>query len=117
MLGDKKKTTGMLNGYKQANHRKENIFNLISGSHLLLCSFISSGKRSMFKIKRLFSAVQQPYDSNVLYRLVLIYSGYRLALSFFLIALFLMTLNNPVVGGSAPYLYLNALAGYACHRI
>ena len=67
----------------------------------------------MFKIKRLFSAVQQPYDSNVLYRLVLIYSGYRLALSFFLIALFLMTLNNPVVGGSAPYLYLNALAGYA----
>lgn len=38
MLGDKKKTTGMLNGYKQANHRKENIFNLISGSHLLLCS-------------------------------------------------------------------------------
>lgn len=67
----------------------------------------------MFNIRRLFSTVQQPYDSNVLYRLVLIYSGYRLALSFFLIALFLITLNNPVVGGSAPYLYLNALAGYA----
>lgn len=67
----------------------------------------------MFNIQRLFSTVQQPYDSNVLYRLVLIYSGYRLALSFFLIALFLITLNNPVVGGSAPYLYLNALAGYA----
>lgn len=67
----------------------------------------------MLKIKRLFSNQQPPHDPTILQRLVLIYSGYRLALSFFLIALFLITLNNPVVGGSAPYLYLNALAGYA----
>ncbi|RYZ79441.1 MAG: hypothetical protein EOO68_38915, partial [Moraxellaceae bacterium] len=67
----------------------------------------------MFKLKRLFQIKQQPQDPNILYRLGLIYSGYRLALSFILIALFLMTLNNPVVGGSEPYLYLNALAGYA----
>lgn len=67
----------------------------------------------MLKIKRLFPNQQAPYDPTILQRLVLIYSGYRLALSFFLIALFLITLNNPVVGGSAPYLYLNALAGYA----
>lgn len=67
----------------------------------------------MLKITRLFSAQQPPHDPTILQRLVLIYSGYRLALSFFLIALFLITLNNPVVGGSAPYLYLNALAGYA----
>ncbi|MDR9778292.1 hypothetical protein RJJ65_37775, partial [Rhizobium hidalgonense] len=67
----------------------------------------------MFKLKRLFQIKQQPQDPNILYRLILIYSGYRLALSFVLIALFLITLNNPVVGGSEPYLYLNALAGYA----
>ena len=67
----------------------------------------------MFKLKRLFQITQQPHDPDILYRLSLIYSGYRLTLSFFLIALFLITLNNPVVGGSEPYLYLNALAGYA----
>ena len=67
----------------------------------------------MFKFKRLFQITQQPHDPDILYRLSLIYSGYRLTLSFFLIGLFLITLNNPVVGGSEPYLYLNALAGYA----
>ena len=67
----------------------------------------------MFKLKRLFQITQQPHDPDILYRLSMIYSGYRLTLSFFLIALFLITLNNPVVGGSEPYLYLNALAGYA----
>ncbi len=67
----------------------------------------------MFKLKRLFQITPQPHDPDILYRLSLIYSGYRLALSFILIALFLITLNNPVVGGSEPYLYLNALAGYA----
>ncbi|XID75103.1 nitrogen regulation protein NR(II) [Alkanindiges sp. WGS2144] len=67
----------------------------------------------MYKLKRLFPAVQPPHDPAILRRLSLIYSGYRLALSFFLIALFLITLNNPIVGGSEPYLYLNALAGYA----
>ena len=67
----------------------------------------------MFKFNRLFQLTPQPHDPDILHRLTLIYSGYRLALSFILIALFLITLNNPIVGGSAPYLYLNALAGYA----
>lgn len=61
----------------------------------------------------LFPKVQFSANQGTLYRLSLIYGGYRLALSFFLIALFLITLNNPLIGGSAPYLYLNILASYA----
>lgn len=61
---------------------------------------------------RLESAPQQ-ISQDVLFRLGVIYAGYRLALSFFLIGLFLVTLNNPIIGGNEPFLYLNALAGYA----
>ena len=51
-------------------------------------------------------------DPEILNRLALIYAAYRIALSFFLILLFLLTVSNPVVGSSAPYLYLQAIAGY-----
>lgn len=51
-------------------------------------------------------------DAQILNRLALIYAAYRISLSFFLILLFLLTVNNPVVGSSAPYLYLQAIAGY-----
>lgn len=67
----------------------------------------------MFQIKKLFTTSAPPHNKDILQRLGLIYSAYRLALSFFLIALFLVSLNNPILGGNAPYLYLNALAGYA----
>jgi two-component system sensor histidine kinase PilS (NtrC family) len=45
-------------------------------------------------------------------RLGLIYAAYRMVLSFFLILLFLLTVNNPIVGAFAPYLYLQSIAGY-----
>ena len=51
-------------------------------------------------------------DPAVLNRLALIYAAYRIALSFFLILLFLLTVSNPLVGSSAPYLYLQAISGY-----
>lgn len=51
-------------------------------------------------------------DPEILNRLALIYAAYRIALSFFLILLFLLTVSNPIVGSSAPYLYLQAIAGY-----
>ena len=51
-------------------------------------------------------------DTMPLRRLGLIYAAYRMALSFFLILLFLLTINNPVVGAFAPYLYLQTIAGY-----
>ena len=53
-----------------------------------------------------------PPNPEVLHRLGVIYSTYRLALSFFLIVLFLLSLNNPIIGAGAPYLYLNALGVY-----
>lgn len=65
------------------------------------------------KIQDFFVAPAATPNPDILRRLSLIYSGYRLALSFFLILLFLLSLNNPVVGASAPYLYLNALGIYA----
>lgn len=58
------------------------------------------------------SPATTPPNPDMLRRLGLIYSTYRLALSFFLIVLFLLSLNNPVLGASAPYLYLNALGIY-----
>ncbi len=51
-------------------------------------------------------------DVNVLDRLGLIYAGYRIALSFLLILLFLVTVSNPLIGGNAPYLYLQSVAAY-----
>lgn len=70
--------------------------------------------RAWLKLKDFLapSAVSSP-NPDMLHRLSLIYSTYRLALSFFLIALFLLSLNNPVLGGGAPYLYLNVLGIYA----
>ncbi|MEC7118740.1 MAG: hypothetical protein VXW65_02405, partial [Pseudomonadota bacterium] len=51
-------------------------------------------------------------DPAILDRLAVIYAGYRIALSFFLILLFLLTVSNPLIGGNAPYLYLQTVAGY-----
>ena len=51
-------------------------------------------------------------DADVLDRLGLIYAGYRIALSFLLILLFLVTVSNPLIGGNAPYLYLQSVAAY-----
>lgn len=51
-----------------------------------------------------------PHETQL--RLGIIYAGYRLALSFLLIALFLVTMTTPLIGGK-PFLYLNVLAGYA----
>lgn len=51
-------------------------------------------------------------DPEVLNRLALIYAAYRISLSFFLILLFLLTVSNPVIGSSSPYLYLQAISGY-----
>lgn len=67
----------------------------------------------MFQFLQQLKTSPQHISQDALFRLGLIYAGYRLALSFFLITLFLLTLNNPVIGSSEPYLYLNTLAGYA----
>jgi two-component system sensor histidine kinase PilS (NtrC family) len=67
----------------------------------------------MFDLLQQLKSVPQHISPAVLFRLGLIYAGYRLALSFFLIALFLATLNNPIIGSNEPYLYLNILAGYS----
>lgn len=61
---------------------------------------------------RAITSVKSSTDAEVLNRLALIYAAYRISLSFFLILLFLLTVSNPVVGSSAPYLYLQAIAGY-----
>jgi two-component system, NtrC family, sensor histidine kinase PilS len=51
-------------------------------------------------------------DTPPIRRLGLIYAAYRIVLSFFLILLFLLTVNNPLVGAFSPYLYLQSIAGY-----
>lgn len=61
---------------------------------------------------RAITSVKSSTDAEVLNRLALIYAAYRISLSFFLILLFLLTVSNPVVGSSAPFLYLQAIAGY-----
>ena len=58
------------------------------------------------------SAAGSHADPRILNRLALIYAAYRIALSFFLILLFLLTVSNPLVGSSSPYLYLQAISGY-----
>lgn len=53
-----------------------------------------------------------PDQHSMLDRLGLIYAAYRIALSFVLIVLFLVTVSNPLLGGDAPYLYLQSVALY-----
>ncbi len=50
---------------------------------------------------------------SALHRVNLIYALYRIALSFFLVALFLLTISNPLVGGSVPSLYLETVTIYS----
>lgn len=52
-----------------------------------------------------------------LQRINLIYAGYRIALSFFLIALFLLTVKNPVVGINDPSLYVQTVTTYSLGTI
>lgn len=47
-----------------------------------------------------------------LQRINLIYAGYRIALSVFLIALFLLTARNPIVGINDPSLYVQTVTTY-----
>lgn len=60
----------------------------------------------------MISSVEEPQILSPIRRLGLIYAAYRMVLSFFLILLFLLTVNNPIVGAFAPYLYLQSIAGY-----
>lgn len=53
-----------------------------------------------------------PESPHLLDRLGLIYASYRIVLSFLLILLFLVTVSNPLLGGEAPYLYLQSVATY-----
>jgi len=50
---------------------------------------------------------------SALHRVNLIYALYRIALSFFLVALFLLTIDNPLVGSSVPSLYLETVTTYS----
>jgi two-component system sensor histidine kinase PilS (NtrC family) len=52
-----------------------------------------------------------------LQRINLIYAGYRIALSFFLIGLFLLTAKNPIVGINDPSLYLQTITSYSLEAI
>lgn len=52
-----------------------------------------------------------------LQRINLIYAGYRIALSFFLIGLFLLTAKNPAVGINDPSLYMQTITTYSLGSI
>ncbi len=60
----------------------------------------------------LFSSHPLAPTSEVIIRLTRIYGLYRVALSFFLLAIFLVTVDHPIVGGDDPYLYLGTLSVY-----
>lgn len=45
-------------------------------------------------------------------RLGLMYAGYRIVLSFFLLSLYLLTKDNPLIGAEAPQFYLTTGVGY-----
>ncbi|HEY4713055.1 MAG TPA: PAS domain-containing protein, partial [Aquirhabdus sp.] len=52
-----------------------------------------------------------------LQRINLIYAGYRIALSFYLMALFLLTAKNPVVGINDPSLYVQTVTTYSLETV
>ncbi len=57
--------------------------------------------------------MHSPPISLPIHRINLIYAAYRIALALFLMALFLLTKTNPIVGANDPQLYMQTVTSYA----